>query len=134
MAKLPAVLILLVGVSSVFAQSVFQGKIVDATQAPIVGAKLFAIAEASTQELTTLSGRNGAFSINLEPGSYSIRVTRDGFMEATLSLQFPQDAATARTISLTIAPVLASVTVTESTYLTEATNSATKTKDRKSVV
>ena len=127
MAKLPTALFLLAVVTGASAQTVFQGKILDATQAPIAGAKIVAVAQASTNEFVTVSGSNGAFSFNLEPGRYSIRVTREGFMEATMSLQFPQDAATARTITLTIAPVLASVTVTESTYLTAAINTATKT-------
>ena len=127
MAKLPTALFLLAVVTGASAQTVFQGKILDATQAPIAGAKIVAVAQASTNEFVTVSGSNGAFSFNLEPGRYSIRVTREGFMEATMSLQFPQDAATARTITLTIAPVLASVRVTESTYLTAAINTATKT-------
>ena len=64
----------------------------------------------------------------LEPGSYTLKVAKDGFLEVSREIVFPLGASSVDDIRLQVAPVVASVTVTESPgYTVPASSTATKT-------
>lgn len=109
-------------------QFTLQGKILDATRAPIEGAQVTILSEQETSGPVVMSARTGEFVVTVQAGRYTVRARKDGFVDVTRSVQFPQDVATSLEMILPVAPVLASVTVTESTgYLIAETNTATKT-------
>ena len=100
-----------------------QGRVVDVTSAPIVGAKV-----SVDSHPPAITNKRGEFSLALPPGTLTIKVSRDGFVEFTQPVNLPDDGLKLGDIQLQISSVVGTVTVTESsTYLTTATNSATRT-------
>ena len=74
------------------------------------------------------SGIDGRFSLTLEPGSYTLKVTKDGFLEVSREIALPLSNPRINDIRLQVAPVVASVTVTESPgYAVPYSSAATKT-------
>jgi catecholate siderophore receptor len=70
----------------------------------------------------------GDFSLVLDPGSYTLQVTKDGFANNSRTIEVPGSGLDMRDIVLQIAPASFAVTVTEgSGYVTPATSSATRT-------
>ena len=58
------------------------GRILDTTQAPIAGARVKAVPEGASTGPTTLSDDNGTFSLSLQPGQYSLEVSKEGFADS----------------------------------------------------
>ena len=105
-----------------------EGRVLDSTGAPISGAHVTAVPRGGTARSATNSTPEGRFSLVLEPGAYTVKVTKEGFTEASREVIFPAGATSDNDITLQVAPVVGSVTVTEGApYLTPATRSATKT-------
>jgi catecholate siderophore receptor len=74
------------------------------------------------------SGPEGRFSLTLEPGSYTLEIAKDGFLEVSREIVLPVGASRINDIRLQVAPVVSSVTVTESPgYAVSITSTATKT-------
>ena len=110
----------------------FEGRVLDATGAPVSGAHAAAIPKgaASGTALSPAvdSGPEGRFSLVLEPGSYTLKVAKDGFLEVSREIVFPLSTSRINDIRLQVAPVVASVTVTESPgYAAPYSSAATKT-------
>lgn len=112
------------------AQSVhssLHGKVLDSTRAPVAGARVTAAADGPTSGASVLSGPKGEFNLPLEPGNYTLSVAKDGFVEASQTLNLPQSGLE-REIVLEVGPVRTTITVTESaSYWTPAISTATKT-------
>ena len=108
------------------AQSPFQGRVMDSSQAPIAGAKVTAVASGRTSGASVVSDQNGEFSLPLESGSYKIKIAKDGFVEDSQTVSLPKSGPF--NVVLEVAPVRAAVTITETPgYVTETSSSATKT-------
>src|SRR6266568_3488676 len=105
-----------------------QGKALDPARGPIAGARITAVPEGSAAGRSTVSDQDGRFSLPLEPGKYTLGVAKDGFIEASQSIQFPLRGSGRIDIVLQIAPVQVTVTVTENAgYRLETSSTATKT-------
>jgi catecholate siderophore receptor len=105
-----------------------EGRVLDSTGAPISGAHVTAVPRGGAARSATNSTPEGRFSLVLEPGAYTVKVTKEGFTEASREVIFPAGVSSDNDITLQVAPVVGSVTVTEGApYLTPATRSATKT-------
>lgn len=87
------------------------------------------IPEGRSSGPSLVSDRNGEFSLPLEPGRYTLKVVKDGFIEASQVVQLPQGGSeTSLDIVLQVLPMRSVVTVAESAgYITGATSTATKT-------
>ena len=112
------------------APSPITGKILDPSQAPIAGAKVTAIpashASGTSVVFNVVSGQNGEFALPLETGTYTIKTVKDGFVEDSQTVSLPNSRSI--NIVLQVAPVRATITITESpSYVTETSSSATKT-------
>lgn len=105
-----------------------RGKVLDPTRAAIVKAR---VKITSTPEPnSTLTDQEGAFSISLTPGTYTIEFTAEGF--ASLSRQITVSAGQFESIEAGLSLPLSTATVTVVAsdafgYRTEAVTSATKT-------
>jgi len=112
--------------------SVFEGRVLDATGAPVAGAHATAVpigaASGSVLSPAVDSGLDGRFSLSLEPGAYTLKVAKDGFLEASREVVLPLSLLRINDIRLQVAPVVSSVTVTESPgYAVPYSSAATKT-------
>jgi len=109
-------------------QSSLRGKILDPTRAPIAGAQVTAIPPDRTSGPSVLSDQNGEFSLPLEPGTYILKVAKDGFIETSQTFNLPQAGSESRDIILQVGGVHETVTVTESAgYQVAAISTGTKT-------
>jgi outer membrane receptor for ferric coprogen and ferric-rhodotorulic acid len=114
-------------VSTTFAQQskpVLRGRIVDPNHASIPGADIWASANGLPSS-STVSDRNGEFSLTLEPGEYHIRVIAEGFSETTETVNLSSNSQPVE-IVLPVAASSASVTITDA-YGVSTINTATKT-------
>ena len=107
-----------------------RGTVLDATRAPIAGARVTATADGKTGSSVATTDPRGEFTFALEPGRYTVKVVADGFLE--LSQTLSADAATSgtsRELVLQIAGVRDSVTVSAAPgrYSVPVVTSATKT-------
>ena len=112
--------------------SVFEGRVLDATGAPVAGAHATAVpigaASGSVLSPAVDSGLDGRFSLSLEPGAYTLKVAKDGFLEVSREVVLPLSILRINDIRLQVAPVVSSVTVTESPgYAVPYSSAATKT-------
>src|SRR5262245_54792651 len=66
-----------------------QAKALDPAGAPIAGARITAVPEGRGGESSTVSDQSGVYSLALDPGSYTIKISAQGFMEVlrTLSIK-----------------------------------------------
>ena len=102
-----------------------EGRVLDPTGAPISGAHVTMIPKIGSAASSTDSTPEGRYLLMLEPGEYTLEVAKDGFIESVREIVLPSSA---NDITLQVAPVVASVTVTESApYLAPASRTATKT-------
>jgi catecholate siderophore receptor len=109
-------------------QSSLHGRILDPAGAPIAGAQVKAMADSAASGPVVASDPAGAFSILLEPGRYTLRIAKEGFVEYSQPVALTAQGSELTDIVLQVAPVQASVTVSESAgYLTAASSTATKT-------
>ena len=75
-----ALLLFLLGTSAGLHSETLSGKVVDQSGAVIVGARIEISGPALPNPVVLLSDAQGQFSsADLKPGTYSLRVTRDGF-------------------------------------------------------
>ena len=102
-----------------------EGRILDPAGAPISGAHVTVVPKGGLPGASADSTPEGRYSLVLEPGAYTLKVAKEGFVETVREVVLPSSA---NDITLQVAPVVASVTVTESAaYLAPASRTATKT-------
>jgi catecholate siderophore receptor len=105
-----------------------EGRVLDPTRAPIAGAQIAVISDAGASAPRAISDQDGHFSLPLTPGKYTLKVAREGFVEAFQTVTLATSGSAVFDIVLQVAPVHGAVTVTESAgYLTESSSTATKT-------
>ena len=104
------------------------GRVLDPMGAPIVNARIVAVPAGALQEYAAASGPSGEFSIALRRGDYTLRVSADGFLEQSEAVRVADAILPARDFILQVAPVRASVTISESAgYRVETISSGTRT-------
>ena len=102
-----------------------EGRVFDATRSAVPGAQVTAISNGIAGP-ATVSDSSGAFSLQLVPGRYDIRIRATGFEESYEAIDLT--SALVREFVLQVAGVSATVTVTESAdHNVSAISSATKT-------
>ncbi len=105
-----------------------RGRVLDAAGAAIPGAQVRALGEGRTSGFVVQSGPDGVFRLALDPGQYTLKIVKDGFVERSQTVSMPLGESTEFDIELQISPARSTVTVTESAgYLRDSSSSATKT-------
>ena len=110
-------------------QSSLRGRVLDPNRAVVAGAQVFAEAKGRPPGVTAVTDQNGEFSLALEPGEYSVRVSAPGFAEASQAVSLGRGgSATTLEVVLQVAGAASTVTVTDSAgYQVEAVASAART-------
>ena len=110
------------------AQPKLRGKILDPNRAVVAGARVVAEAKGRPSGSSAVTDEGGEFTLTLEPGEYTLKVTAPGFAEATRVLTLGRADSGPLEIVLQVAGATSSVTVTDSAgYQVEAVGSATRT-------
>ena len=113
--------------SELIPQSQLRGKVLDPNRAALSGVKITASREGQA-ESTTITNANGEFSLLLEPGEYTLKVSAEGFADALLTIRSKPTAFEPLELVLEIAGYNAIVTVTDMAGFDSFTvSSATKT-------
>jgi catecholate siderophore receptor len=103
------------------------GRVLDPTRAPIAGVRISGLRSGGDSRASAISDQSGEFSLALSPGSYTLAVTMDGFLEARQSVEVGR-AKQDLEIVLQVAGTHETVTVSElGAYQTPAVSTATKT-------
>jgi catecholate siderophore receptor len=107
---------------------VLQGKVLDATRAPIAGARVTAVPEAEGARASTKTDAQGDFRLGLHPGTYTVRAVAAGFLEEALTVTALATGAESHEVVLIVAGRQETVTVTAPPgYQVQAISSATRT-------
>ena len=110
------------------AQFSIEGRVLDATRAPIAGAHVTAVPDDQGAGPSTVTDQRGAFTLMVDPGRYTIKVAADGFLEASQRVNARQAGVEPQEFVLTIAGVREAVTVSATVGdRLETIDSATKT-------
>lgn len=108
-------------------QSSLQGKILDPSNAAIVGAHIMAIPRGRTTGPTTVTDQIGQFTLSLEPGEYTVRISAKDFLETSQVIEIG-NSPESRDFLLHLPGVRETVEVRETpSYQVSAISSATKT-------
>ncbi len=109
------------------AQASLHGKVLDPNHAAIAFAQITAVS-AGHPTSSTLTDRNGEFTLPLEPGKYTLRVAAEGFAELTQTVESKIAGFEPCEIVLQLAGYNATVMVTDVPgYEAFAMSTATKT-------
>lgn len=110
------------------AQVSIQGRVLDATRMPIAGARVTAVPENQSSGPSTVTDERGEFTLDVDPGRYTVKVAANGFLEASQRVSALQSSVDSGEFVLQIAGVRETVTViAPAGYRVPAINSATKT-------
>lgn len=110
------------------ARSSLRGRVLDQNRAAIPSAKVIAEATGGSGSVSAITDQNGEFSLMLEPGEYTVRVTVNGFSDAVQTVRLNQGSNPFFEVILQVAGAVSSVTVVDvGGYQTAAIGSATKT-------
>ena len=106
-----------------------EGRIFDATHAPIAGARVTAVLDGLTTGFSATTDQLGGFTLKLSPGRYRVTVVADGFAEQSLRVSALQTGSVSRDIVLSVAGVREAITVNAPAtgYQVPVISSATKT-------
>jgi catecholate siderophore receptor len=108
--------------------STLTGRVLDSASLPIAGAEVTATQTSGKAEQSAVSNQNGEFSIKLEPGDYTVQITKTAFRPAVRTVHVGSTASHLNDIVLPLAPLQNTVQVTDdSNYLTTETSSSTRT-------
>src|SRR5439155_16375107 len=107
---------------------VVSGRVLDATRAPIAGARVTAVPDNQSAGPSTVTDERGEVTLPIDPGRYTITVAANGFLEASQILRASQTSAALREFVLQVAGVHEDLTVTAPAgYRVPVITSATKT-------
>jgi len=105
-----------------------RGKVLDPTQAAIVGATVTATSDGGAAAASVMTDANGEFSLLVPPGTYMLKVSASAFTEFSQSVSLAAAGSEPLEFILQVAPLRTDLTVTSSpSYRVEASSSATKT-------
>jgi catecholate siderophore receptor len=107
--------------------STVTGKVLDPSRAPVAGVSVAATTDSGTTVAVTRSDSAGGFSVSLPPGSYTLRISSDGFQETSRAVTVSGSALPALEIVLPLAARAEVITVTEAANYQVMTSSSTKT-------
>ena len=108
--------------------SQLRGLVLDQNRNPLPDAAVMVEKPAGTIVASTSTNQSGEFLFALEPGEYSVKISRTGFSDATQSIRIGQTGLASLEIVMQIAGLSSSVTIVAAgPYQTEAIYSATKT-------
>src|SRR5262249_6255322 len=93
---------------------VLRGKVVDPAGAPVAGARITVVPEGRGAGPSTVSDQSGEFSLSLEPGSYTIKINAQGFLEAPRTVIIKDTDSEFLEVTLQIAPQREMVVVIDS--------------------
>jgi len=125
--RLAFLLVVLAFASSAFAGifGTVRGIVHDSQHRPISGAHILLQAALSDWKREALTDDNGEFQIDSVPaGNYTIRISREGFRESTVTLTVSADSAPLRHFPLEVAGLSQSVVVSESAQNLDTTSSS----------
>ncbi|HLM57047.1 MAG TPA: TonB-dependent siderophore receptor [Pyrinomonadaceae bacterium] len=111
-------------------RSLIRGKVFDPNRAAVSGARVVAEAVGRAGTFSATTDESGEFSLAVEPGEYTLKVTADGFSETSQKISLGQSGGASVEVSLQVSGVAGSVTVLDTggaDYQAEVTGSATKT-------
>jgi catecholate siderophore receptor len=111
--------------SEITVQSPLRGRVLDPNRAGVAAVKITA-SRNGRPDASTLTDANGEFSLLLEPGEYTLKVSAEGFADASLIIRSRPISFEALQIVLQLAGYSATVTVTDMAGY-DAVSSATKT-------
>ncbi len=105
------------------------GRVLDQNQAPVAGARVAAVSKAGLKTTTVSTDNKGEFSFELPQMEYLLRISADGFADASLQLNARSgEQIKPLEIILSVENVDAFVTVTDSSdFPVDVTRSATRT-------
>ena len=110
------------------ARSSLRGRVLDQNRAAIPGATVRIEGVGASNGVSTVTDQNGEFSLMLEPGDYTVRVSVAGFSDASQTIRLNQESNPFLEVILQVAGADSSVTIVDpGGYQTEAIASATKT-------
>ena len=110
------------------ARAFLRGRVLDQNRAAIRGATVVVESAVLAASVSAVTDQNGEFTLMLEAGEYTVRVTVDGFSPATQTVRLNQDSNPFLEVMLQVAGASSSVTVVDvGGYQTDAIGSATKT-------
>lgn len=105
-----------------------QGRILDPNHDAVPGASVTATGKPNSVIASTITDRNGEFSLLLAPGEYMVKVAANGFSETSQTIILERNNAQPLEFVLQVAGTSAVVTVGGvASYKVEAVTSATKT-------
>ena len=109
-------------------QAVIRGRVVDPSSGAIVGAQVTVTPERPGTPTTTVTNQGGEFEVTILPGSYTVRVSANGFVETSRRATLTAASPTTEDFSLAVAGIQESVSVGATIgYSVPAVSSATKT-------
>src|SRR5215470_4520146 len=109
-------------------KTLLRGKALDPTGAPIAGARITVVPEGRATGLSMVSDQSGEFSLPLEPGAYTIKVTAQGFLEAARTVSVKDTGSEFLEVTLQIAAQRDTVVVTDTNiYQAPLITSGTRT-------
>lgn len=104
------------------------GLVLDPSRAPVPGAVVSAVPGGAGRRASAVTDQRGQFTLLLEPGSYTITVAADGFVQASFRVEPSDDLSQPREIVLEVAAVRETVHVAApARYQAPAISSATRT-------
>jgi len=110
------------------AQSSVHGRVVDASSGAIAGAQVTVTSERPGPPASAVTNQQGEFELVMDSGSYTVRVSANGFVEAARRFTLGEAATGTANFTLAVAGVHELVTVDASGgYSVGAVSSATKT-------
>jgi catecholate siderophore receptor len=105
-----------------------QGRVLDPTGAGVASGEVTAAALEQAATLKARTGATGEYTLVLPRGTYSVRATAPGFVDAVASVTARDDGRESRDFALRLAPIGETVTVrAPRQYDVDAISSATKT-------
>src|SRR6185503_5261611 len=107
-------------------QIALKGKVLDPARAPIAGALVTAIPDGKASGPSALSDQAGEFALPLEPGTYALKVTSEGFQESVQTIKVTSGSEFL-SIGMQIEGQHDTVTIVATDYQTVTVSSATKT-------
>lgn len=123
-----ASLALVQSVQQASSQAMVRGRVVDASNAAVVGARVTVTSDRPGATAATVTNQQGEFEVAMAPGGYTVQVSAHGFLDVSRRVTLKQGSAAAANFTLDVAGIRESVSVEARTgYLVPAVSSATKT-------
>lgn len=107
---------------------VIRGRVLDSTGGAIPGAHVTATSDRPGAPVTSVTNERGEFEITVAPGTYTVRVSSNGFIDESLRVTVADSEVAAADFSLKVGGIEESVSVGATIgYSVPAVSSATKT-------